>query len=605
MHNGEVLLKITKDDSIERDSRVEEWFNNGRLFIACGNLIRTRFLVTFLRHKSGTLYIKISKLENLTPEIMELDHSAYLDAHNGGVSLNGLGQTKIRAGIHDIHNVIRMCRTKNLPDDPQKTTWTFRKKILRAVADLHKCFVEGVYAASVKDHTTKAAEKVETSNGQIDEAKLKNFTNEWFARAHRTRPIDRNELSNAINDLYEMVGLPHPKIIIASNPLIMVIAATFASVLAYKKINPGADSHTFMAAKQELVGHEFHDMTVKKSFSLREDIIDEATLKAFDRAFQFTEGARIGSFHSGTAGDAVNCALVDASKIVRTDQGVLLDESNFRLETYLAREIFKCTANAIDLSDSDWTSNVASGAAETSLIDQVISSLGAGCDRTIKMLIDSIYESRQMIKYCNTQELDDFKTNVYAEILGVPLPNPELFEAVHKVWKKCGPIIMHKNFAMASEFPTHFNIDEDGRLHGDGQPSQQWKDGWKLYHWHGVRVTRQFAEAFDTITVSDIESESNLEIRRLMLERYGVKRFLIDVGAKEVQRDECGILYRHSVHEAFEPIAIVEVTNSTSEPDGTYKKYFLRVPPWLTTAKAGIAWTFDLKSDEYAPAIQT
>lgn len=70
MHNGEVLLKIARDDSIERESRVEEWFHNGRLLIACGNIIRTRFLVTFLRHKDGTLYLKISKLENPSAEIM-------------------------------------------------------------------------------------------------------------------------------------------------------------------------------------------------------------------------------------------------------------------------------------------------------------------------------------------------------------------------------------------------------------------------------------------------------------------------------------------------------------------------------------------------------
>ncbi|MBS1954835.1 MAG: hypothetical protein JST89_11655 [Cyanobacteria bacterium SZAS-4] len=602
MHNGEVLFKIDKDESVERNSHVEEWFQNGHLFIACGNIIRTRLLVTFLRHKNGKLYIKISQLENPNAEIMALDHSVYLDARSGA-SLIGFEDTKIRAGLHDIYNVIRMCRAKNRPDEQQKLL-TLRKKILRGLADFHKWLVEGIYEASVIDHSVEK-KKIDTSKHRVDEEKLRRFTSEWFARAHRTKPIDKNELTISVNELYGMVGLPNPRIVIASNPLIMVIAATFASVLSYKKVNPAADSHTFMAAKQELVGHEFHDMTIKKAFSLREDIIDEATLKAFDEQFQATEGARIGSAHSGTAGDGVNCAIVDASKIIRTDAGLLLDEPNFKLETYLAREVFRCTAAAIDLSDTEWTTNSASGAAETSLIDQVIQTLAGECDRTSQMLIDSICECRQMIKYCNTQELDEFLTNAYAEILGVPVPNPELFAAVHKVWKKCGPIIMHKKFVIASEFPTHFNTDEGGRLHGDGQPSQQWKDGWKLYHWHGVRVSRQFAEEFDTITYNDIESESNLEIRRLMLERYGVKRFLIDVGAQEVQRDECGILYRHTIHEALEPVVMVEVTNSTSEPDGTYKKYFLRVPPHITTAKAGIAWTFNLDNNEYSPIIQT
>ncbi|MBI2811631.1 MAG: hypothetical protein HYX67_12510 [Candidatus Melainabacteria bacterium] len=561
-------------------------------------------LVTFLRHKNGTLYVKISKLQNPTAEIMALDHGVYLDASDGAF-LSGLGQTKIRAGIHDIYNIIRMCRAKNLQDDPQKL-WTLRKKILRGIADLHKWFVEGVYSASPKDHSLHAEIPIDTSSCKIDEQKLRNFTTEWLTRARRTRPIEKDDLTININKLYGMVGLPSPRIVFASNPLILVIAATFATVLSYKKTtNPNADSHTFMAAKQELVGHELHDMTIKKSFSLREDIIDEATLKAFEDALARTEGLRLSSFNNGTAGDALQCALADASRVVSTDEGGLLQEEDFRLENYLAREIFKCTATAINWSDDDWSTNIASGAADTTVLDQLIQTLAAGCEKTSKMLFDSITECRQLIKYCNTQELDDFKTNAYAEVLGVPVPNPELFEAVHRVWKKCGPIVMHKEFCILSEFPTQCNVDEDGRLHGDGHPSQQWKDGWKLYHWHGMRVTRQFAEAPETITVDHIENESNLEMRRLMLERYGIKKFLVDVGAKEVQRDECGILYRHFVHEVLEPIVMVEVTNSTSEADGTYKKYFLRVPPNITTAKAGIAWTFNLENKDYSPSVQT
>ncbi len=602
MHNGEVLLKRVHDDSIAQNSQVEEWFQNGRIFVACGNIIRTRMLVTFLRHKNGTLYLQLSRLENASDEIMALDHSVYVDARSGA-SLNGLEQAKIRAGIHDIYNIIRMCRAKNLQDDPEKL-WTTRKKILRAMADLHKWFNEGLYAASVIDHSAHD-EIASISKYNIDKQKLRDFTSEWLARAQRTSPIERNELSTAINRLYESVGLSHPRIIIASNPLIMVIAATFATVLSYRKTNPSADSHSFMAAKQDLVGHEFHDMTIKKAIMLRQDIIDEATLKAFDDTFTWTEGVRLSSFHSGTAGDAIHNALADASKMITTDEGSPLNEQDFRLENYIAREIFKCTATAVNFSEDDWTTSAASGTADTTVLDQLTQTLGSGCDKTVKMLVDSIFECRQMIKYCNTQEHDEFAANAYVEVLGVDIPNPDLFEAGSKVWKNCGPIVMHKDFCIVSEFPSHYNVDQDGRLHGDGHPSQQWKDGWKLYHWHGVRVTRQFAEAPETITVNDIENESNLEMRRLMLDRYGIKKFLVDVGAKEVQRDECGILYRHNFHEALEPIVMVEVTNSTKEPDGTYKKYFLRVPPNITTAKAGIAWTFNMDMNDYSPVVQT
>ena len=50
---------------------------------------------------------------------------------------------------------------------------------------------------------------------------------------------------------------------------------------------------------------------------------------------------------------------------------------------------------------------------------------------------------------------------------------------------------------------------------------------------------------------------------------------------------------------------MVEVVNSTPEPDGSRKTYFLRVPPTITTAREAVAWTFALGAGEYRPAVET
>jgi hypothetical protein len=54
-----------------------------------------------------------------------------------------------------------------------------------------------------------------------------------------------------------------------------------------------------------------------------------------------------------------------------------------------------------------------------------------------------------------------------------------------------------------------------------------------------------------------------------------------------------------------EPITMVEVINSTPEPDGGRKTYFLRVPPRTETARAGVAWTFGLTPEEYRPSAES
>ena len=75
-------------------------------------------------------------------------------------------------------------------------------------------------------------------------------------------------------------------------------------------------------------------------------------------------------------------------------------------------------------------------------------------------------------------------------------------------------------------------------------------------------------------------------------------------GAVPVHEDEAGKLWRIELS-GDEPVVMVEVVNSTPEPDGTFSVYWLRVPPGTQTAKAGVAWTFGLDEATYEPAVQT
>jgi len=43
----------------------------------------------------------------------------------------------------------------------------------------------------------------------------------------------------------------------------------------------------------------------------------------------------------------------------------------------------------------------------------------------------------------------------------------------------------------------------------------------------------------------------------------------------------------------------------TSEPDGSHKCYFLRVPPTMRTAREAVAWTYGLTAEAYLPLMRT
>ncbi|MER7695884.1 DUF6745 domain-containing protein [Streptomyces sp. NPDC096095] len=162
----------------------------------------------------------------------------------------------------------------------------------------------------------------------------------------------------------------------------------------------------------------------------------------------------------------------------------------------------------------------------------------------------------------------------------------------------------YENAVVISERPEVLHRDEAGRLdHGEG-PALAYGDGFALHAWRGMPVPAAFLAELSTLTPGRIRAEENAELRRVMLEYYGYDRYLTESGAKPVHRDETGVLWRIALP-GDEDVVMVEVVNSTPEPDGTHRTYWLRVPPATRTAKDGVAWTFGLEGAAYTPERQT
>ncbi|WNZ14258.1 hypothetical protein P8T65_46380 [Streptomyces sp. 11x1] len=70
--------------------------------------------------------------------------------------------------------------------------------------------------------------------------------------------------------------------------------------------------------------------------------------------------------------------------------------------------------------------------------------------------------------------------------------------------------------------------------------------------------------------------------------------------AKTVAVDEFGTLWRITARYE-EDIALVDLLNSTPEPDDSFKRYVLRVPPDQTVSRDAIGWTFGLPPGPTAP----
>jgi hypothetical protein len=74
------------------------------------------------------------------------------------------------------------------------------------------------------------------------------------------------------------------------------------------------------------------------------------------------------------------------------------------------------------------------------------------------------------------------------------------------------------------------------RLHCENGPALE-SDIENLYFWHGVLVPAFVVTRPEWITLGHITNETNLEVQRIMIERYGAGRYLKDTGAKLIDMD--------------------------------------------------------------------
>jgi|TARA_Y100000034_G_scaffold135802_1_gene209206 hypothetical protein len=152
------------------------------------------------------------------------------------------------------------------------------------------------------------------------------------------------------------------------------------------------------------------------------------------------------------------------------------------------------------------------------------------------------------------------------------------------------------------ERPTNFLCDARGVMHCENGPAVKFSDGMEAYYWHGVCVPKAVIMHPETLTVKDILSENNQEVRRLMMERVGYERIIDQADATLISEDNRGKLWRiprAKIGLQSEDMVIVEVMNSTPEADGSRRRFFLRVHPTCQTPTRALEWSFNLNAGEY------
>jgi hypothetical protein len=153
---------------------------------------------------------------------------------------------------------------------------------------------------------------------------------------------------------------------------------------------------------------------------------------------------------------------------------------------------------------------------------------------------------------------------------------------------QCGAYMMwqtQKRLLVAT-IPSFMRTDNRLRFHSEDGPAFVWLGG-EDYYWHGVRVPSKVILRPQEINVYEIRAQTNVEIRRAMIERIGDDKWIEMTGMRPIDYNPVfGTLYVEHFASG-RPIARLRVTNRTAEPDGTFKTYWLPINPDLYDGSAG------------------
>jgi len=161
---------------------------------------------------------------------------------------------------------------------------------------------------------------------------------------------------------------------------------------------------------------------------------------------------------------------------------------------------------------------------------------------------------------------------------------------------------LHKDDGPAYITPTRITWYRNGRKHG--LDADKW--GSISYYYEGVRIPPHFYTKPDSLTITEVLAHPNTEVRYVGIKIVGMDRVLDSNNTTIIHKDKQKNQILFQIKGIFEePVSYVKVVNSTQEPDGTYKDYYLCVPPTVKTCQQAVAWTFRLEENEYQPEQET
>ncbi len=171
------------------------------------------------------------------------------------------------------------------------------------------------------------------------------------------------------------------------------------------------------------------------------------------------------------------------------------------------------------------------------------------------------------------------------EVLDCPV-NPRTWLTMRSLAKAGGFILPFEHTCLVVNRPVFISLDEEKRLHAEGEPALTFADGSSWYAFHGTFLPERYGRVPPQIWRSEwLLTEPNAELRRVLLQGIGYSRLCQELQAIELDHWREYTLLRIGLDVDVEPIYLLKmVCPSTGHIHAT------RVPPTMTSAREAIRW---------------
>lgn len=126
------------------------------------------------------------------------------------------------------------------------------------------------------------------------------------------------------------------------------------------------------------------------------------------------------------------------------------------------------------------------------------------------------------------------------DVLGVEYPKDanEQLDLWSAIAKSCNWWWPYEGVCFVVDRPEVLSFDDQENPHKEDGPFLKFRNGESYYAIHGVQIFQPLiVEHPEQITVQMVDEEADLEVKRIMIERMGYKKYLHESGAKLVDMD--------------------------------------------------------------------